>query len=102
MITVQDLKQIADNGGMTLRAGKPIQYKSGYQVATEGKTRKTLKAVVRAIASYEGNCGLWLSSGIWYIDKSYRVNTKKEAIKIGKENNQISVLQWNKMELVYC
>ena len=37
-----------------------------------------------------------------YIDKSHRVNTKKEAMEIGRACKQISVLNWKNMSLAYC
>ena len=36
MINIRTLRKITNNGGLTLKAGKPITYKSGWQVATEG------------------------------------------------------------------
>jgi hypothetical protein len=54
------------------------------------------------VKEYKGNCGVWFSEGIYYIDKSHRVNTKREAMAIGKECNQISVLNWRTMGLAYC
>ena len=54
------------------------------------------------IKEYKGNCGVWFSEGIYYIDKSYRVSTKREAMQIGRECNQISILKWANMSLAYC
>lgn len=95
------LKTLKENDGLTLKEGKAITYKSGYQVADYEIERKTLKAAVRAVEKMGGNCGIWYSEGIYYIDHSFRVNTKKEALRIGKEHNQISVLKWANMSLVY-
>ena len=36
MINIRTLRKIANNGGLTLKNGKAITYKTGYQVATEG------------------------------------------------------------------
>lgn len=36
MINVKSLKKLKENDGLTLKNGKPIVYKSGWQVATEG------------------------------------------------------------------
>ena len=62
----------------------------------------TLKDKNDAINEMEGNCGIWYSKGIYYVDHSFRVKTKKEALRIGKEFQQISVLKWSNMSLVYC
>lgn len=102
MINIRTLRKIEDNGGLTLKAGRPIAYKSGWQVATEGVECATMQEAMKAIKAYEGNCGIWFSDGIWYIDKSRRISTKKEAVKLGRECNQISILKWADMSLVYC
>lgn len=96
------LKALKNNDGLTLKDGKAITYKTGYQVADYGVECKTLEEAEKAIAEMNGTCGIWFSDGIYYIDHSFRVNTKKEALKIGRENNQISILKWSDMSLVYC
>ena len=102
MINVRTLRKLANNDGLTLKAGKPITYKTGYQVATQGIETTDQKEAMRAIKAYKGNCGIWFSNGIYYIDKSHRVATKREALQIGRQCNQISVLNWKNMGLVYC
>ena len=102
MINIRTLKKITNNGGLTLKNGKPIVYKTGWQVATEGMETTDISEAMRMIKAYGGNCGIWFADGIWYIDKSKRVNTKREAVEIGKACNQISVLRWSNMGLVYC
>lgn len=102
MINIRTLKKITNNGGLTLKNGRPIVYKSGWQVATEGMETTDIREAMRMIKAYGGNCGIWFADGIWYIDKSKRVNTKREAVEIGKACNQISVLRWSNMGLVYC
>lgn len=94
------------NDGMTLKNGTPVNFKTGFQVATEGVEVHTAKEARAAIKAYNGNCGIWFTNvnGVrtYYVDKSHRVNTKKEALKIGRECNQISVLKWADKTLVYC
>ena len=102
MINIRTLKGLKDNDGLTLKQGKKIQYKSGWQVATEGVETKDIHEAMKAIKAYNGNCGVWLSGGIWYIDRSHRVNTKREALKVGRAHQQISILRWSNMGLVYC
>lgn len=102
MINIRTLKKITNNGGLTLKNGRPIVYKSGWQVATEGKETSDIREAMQFIKAYGGNCGIWLSDGIWYIDLSKRVNTKKEALEIGRRCNQISILRWRDMGLAYC
>lgn len=102
MINIRTLKKLKNNDGLTLKKGKIITYKSGWQVATEGKETTDIKQAMQYIKEYNGNCGIWYSEGIFYIDLSHRVNTKKQAMEIGKACNQISVLRWNGLKLVYC
>ena len=102
MINIRTLRKITNNGGLTLKAGKPITYKSGWQVATEGLETTDIKEAMRMIKAFGGNCGIWLENGVYYIDKSHRVSTKREAMEIGRKCNQISVLRWRDMGLVYC
>jgi hypothetical protein len=102
MINIRTLRKVENNGGLTLKYGKIITYKTGYQVATEGFETKDINEAMKLIRMLGGNCGVWLENGIYYIDKSHRVATKREALRIGKECNQISVLNWRTMGLVYC
>lgn len=102
MINIRTLRKLQNNDGLTLKNGKSITYKSGWQVATEGIETKDQKEAMKAIKIYGGNCGVWFSDGIYYIDKSKRVNTKREAMEIGRACNQISVLKWANMSLAYC
>ncbi len=102
MINIRSIKRLHEDDGLTLRHGKPIVYKSGWQVATEGVECKTPEEAIKAVKAYGGECGVWYNEGIYYIDKSRRVDTKKEALKIGRKYNQISVLGWRKMNLAYC
>ena len=102
MINIRSIKKLQNNDGLTLKNGKKVTYKSGWQVATEGVETKDINEVMALIKAYNGNCGIWFSDGIYYIDKSHRVNTKHEAMKIGRECNQISILKWANMSLAYC
>ena len=102
MINIRTLKKLRNNDGLTLKSGKIISYKTGYQVATEGKETQDIQEAIKMIREYQGDCGVWYSDNIYYIDKSHRVNTKHEALAIGKQHNQISVLNWRTMGLVYC
>ena len=102
MINIRSILKLADNDGMTLKNGKRIAYKSGYQVATEGIETRDPRETINAVKAYGGNCGIWFSAGVYYIDLSHRVSTKREALEVGRACNQISVLRWHDMGLVYC
>ena len=102
MVTIKDLQELKNNDGLTLKAGEAVTYRTGWQVATEGIETKNIQEAMKAIESYGYTCGVWYSEGIYYIDKSKRVKTKREALKIGREHNQISILNWRTMGLAYC
>ena len=102
MINIRSILKLAENDGMTLKKGNKITYKSGWQVATEGVECKTAREAINAVKAYGGNCGVWYSNNTWFVDKSKRVNTKKEALQIGREYNQISILKCSNLSLVYC
>lgn len=102
MINIRSIIKLTNNDGLTLKKGKKITYKSGYQVATEGIATTDPREAINAVKAYGGNCGIWFENGIYYIDLSRRVNTKREALEIGRACNQISVLKWADMSLIYC
>ena len=102
MINIRSILKLTENDGMTLKNGNKIAYKSGWQVATEGVECKTARDAMNAVKAYNGNCGVWYSEGIYYVDKSKRVSTKREAMEIGRACNQISILKWANMSLAYC
>lgn len=102
MINIRSILKLTENDGMTLKNGNKITYKSGWQVAAEGVECKTAREAMNAVKAYNGNCGVWYSEGIYYVDKSKRVSTKREAMEIGRACNQISILKWANMSLAYC
>lgn len=101
MINIRTIRKLNNNDGLTLKAGKIRAYKSGWQVATEGVECKTARDCINAVKAYGGNCGVWLFEGIYYVDRSKRVNTKREAVEIGKACNQLSILRWRDTAVVW-
>ena len=102
MINIRTIRKLNNNDGLTLKCGKKITYKSGWQVADYGVECTTAEEAIHQVRLMGGNCGVWYSEGVYYIDHSYRVNTKREAMEIGRQYNQISVLCWRTMGLAYC
>lgn len=102
MINIRTIRKLKDNDGLTLKYGKITTYKSGWQVADYGIEAMTAEEAIKAVRAMGGNCGVWFANGIYYIDHSFRVATKHEAIAIGRQHNQISVLCWRTMGLAYC
>lgn len=102
MINIRTLRKLQDNDGLTLKKGAIITYKTGWQVATEGIETTNQREAMKAIKEYKGNCGVWYSKGVYYIDHSIHVNTKREAMTIGRQCNQQSILNWRTMGLAWC
>ena len=102
MINIRSILALTENDGFTLKKGKKVTYKTGYQVATEGVECTNARDAINAVKAYAGDCGLWYSGGIYYVDKSHRIATKKEALKVGRDCKQISILKWKDMSLLYC
>ena len=107
-INVRTIRNIKENEGLTLRNGKVVQYKTGWQVGITGITCKTPEEVSRILHSdlgRKGNIGVWYSGGIYYIDISKRITTKRNALAVGKVMNQQSIYGWaprKKGQLVWC
>lgn len=102
MINVRTIRKLQNNDGLTLRHGKIIQYKSGWQVADYGKEAGTAEDAIKLVREMGGNCGIWYADGIYYIDHSFRVSTKTAALTIGRTFNQISIWGWKRQTLAYC
>ena len=96
-INVRTIRKIEDNGGLTLRNGKIVEYKTGWQVGIYGyevKTPEEVSAMLHTPMGRKGNIGIWYSGGIYYIDVSVRITTKKDAIALGQLRNQQSIYGW--------
>lgn len=96
------LEGLKNNDGLTLKKGNAITYKTGYQVADYGTECKTIAETMEAVKDMHGDCGIWYAEGIYYVDHSMHVMTRKEALAIGREHKQISILRWKDMSLIYC
>lgn len=107
-INVRTIRNIREGEGLTLRNGKIVEYKTGWQVGITGVTCKTpeeVSALLHSGLGRKGNIGIWLSEGIYYIDVSKRITTKQNALQIGKVMNQQSIYGWRprkKGQLVWC
>ena len=102
MINIRSIRKLTNGDGLTLKNGKPINYKSGWQVADHGVETTDVREAINAVKNMNGNCGVWFENGVYYIDHSFRVDTKREALEIGRKFNQISVFGWRTKKLAYC
>ena len=107
-INVRTIRNIENEGGLTLRNGKIVEYKTGWQVGITGITCKTPEEVTELLhrgIGRKGNIGIWYSGGIYYIGISKRITTKQDALKVGKIMNQQSIYGWRPRkagQLVWC
>ena len=102
MINIRSIKKLSNGDGLTLKAGKPISYKTGWQVADEGISTTSAQEAINHVRKLGGNCGVWFENGVYYIDHSFRVKTKREALELGRKYNQISIYGWARGNLAYC
>ncbi len=103
-ITNATVKSIIKNGGATFnRNGERVKLKSGYQVSKEGLMTFEVKCLGKGLIKFlienrlskRGDyLGLWIDNGLVYIDISCRVATKRGAMQMGRDLNQLSVLRW--------
>ena len=101
MINIRTIRKLTNNDGLTLKNGKVITYKSGWQVADHGIEAKSAEEAVKAVRAMGGNCGVWLENGIYYIDHSFRVTEKWRAMLIAEETEQISIYGWRAGKCAY-
>ncbi len=46
MINIRSIRKLTENDGLTLKNGRKISYKSGWQVATEGVEVRTAREAI--------------------------------------------------------
>ena len=51
------MRSLVNYGGVTLKNGKEILYKSGWQVADYGVECKSAEGAAKAVENMNGNCG---------------------------------------------
>ena len=102
MINIRSILKLANNDGITLKGGKPITYKSGWQVADYGYELATAEEAISCVRKLGGNCGVWYAGGIYYIEHSFRISTKQKALEVGRKFSQISIFGWKTQKLAYC
>ena len=102
MINIRTIRKLQENDGLTLKNGRIITYKTGWQVADYGYELRTAEEAIACVRKLGGNCGIWFSDGIYYIDHSFRVSTKNRALSIGRQYHQISIWGWKTQKLAYC
>lgn len=103
-MTKQTLKSIIKNGGATLdKSGKAVDFSRGYQVSKRDCYTLNIENIGEILAAVNGLLseigagefvGLWVDSGLIYIDISERVERLSAAIVAGIERKQKSIFDW--------
>jgi hypothetical protein len=96
-INARSVRKLTDNQGLTLRNGKIVEYKTGWQVGLIGiecKTPEEVSELLHKGFGRKGNVGIWFSNGIYYVDISKRITTKQDALAVGRAMNQQSIYGW--------
>lgn len=109
-----DVVEIVKQGGATLnKDGEAVNFRDGFQVSKKdcytinaeslNEIKKAVKTVLKRIGHESGLfCGIWVDSGLVYIDISERIKSRKKAVNVGKARHQISVHDWRAGDCVYC
>lgn len=105
-INVRTLRKLKNGEGLTFRYGKIVVYSTGWQVSVHDgfkcETAEQAMRCLRLMNEFNRNTGVWKDNeGIYYVDASERIPTKKQAVEIGIKLNQISIYGWNGGKLVY-
>ena len=106
-ITLATIKSIKRNGGATInKYGERVSMKSGYQVSkrdlyiipVDELDKLIIKEAMKLLESRGDYLGVWIDNGNAYIDISVRIATKHDAMAMGRELKQLSVLRWRDCE----
>ena len=106
-ITKATINSILNNGGATFNYnGERVQMKSGYQVSKQDLVivpiadfnKYLIKALVEMLDGRGEYLGVWVDDGKVYVDISCRVATKRDAMQMGRDLNQLTVLKWATMQ----
>ena len=109
-----NVAEIVKQGGAPLdKNGEAVNFRDGFQVSKKdcytinaeslNEIKKAVKTVLKRIGHESGLfCGVWVDSGLVYIDISERIKSRKKAVNVGKARHQISVYDWRAGDCVYC
>lgn len=97
---------IEKNGGITLdKKGDLFTKKVGFVVSVFGKEYQTndLEQAVNKLIEYSKEgliCGVWLDSGVYYVDVNEYYTDREEAELTGLENKQLAIFDLEKCESI--
>ena len=87
-----------NNSGATLKNYERIQYPNGYQYSiTENSSENAtpnIEEAARMVEKLHGNCGIWYSDGLFYIETSYWCKYLETALDLASAYHQKSIYCW--------
>lgn len=111
---IEEIKRIIENKGETLTKDlKKAELKRGYMVSLEGAETQVAgndyEAINQAIKekqeiikdSKDLFIGLWLDSGVMYIDIGINIQDKTEALEFAKYNRQLAIYDLINNDSIY-
>lgn len=104
------LSDIIRNGGATLNGKnlRRISFADGYQVSLrdcftiDASDADGIIAAVESLRGTAENIGIWIDGGKAYIDISERIADKSDALRIGKQREQLSIYGWKEAACFDC
>lgn len=105
-----------EGGGITIKDGKEVRHVKGYQVSTNSETkfgyhhRKEARAFFKQLmelATPDQHIGIYVGGyhETIYIEESFHIMDKDEAIELGAKYKQESIYDWANDDLIwlrYC
>lgn len=103
-LNVRSIRKIPVGGDVTIRNGRPVQYKTGYQVLTVVHPFVTAEEVSRFLHTKgrKGQYTIRHSQTLWLVDENQQVPTKKAALTLARKYNWLTVYNWAKNEIIRC
>ena len=105
------LRDAEEKGGLTIASdGKEFRAKKGYMasVINKEKTAESITEFIKLFRQYQedaekmhGYIGLWKDNGKWYIDISYYILDKTDALEFGYKNKQVAIYGFKEEESLY-
>lgn len=111
LVSSKMIRKSLANGGLTFNNLKD-SVKTGFMVSQQNTEKvvpiNSIKQLKRDIQNYVDThalkqnqyFGLWYNDGKCYIDISSRISTKKQAIDLGKQENQLAIFDNKNLKVI--
>jgi len=97
---------LQDNKGGTIKNGKIVEYKEGYQVATQDSEEIEFNTIGRLLLYVDicelDNFGAWYDRGSWWLDlSSLHIQSKRKALQVARKENQKAIYDWKNKKAIF-